>query len=60
MSDISGMCFDRNVTYYEHSRTHLALGKDTPEGRTIDPAGPGRIVARPEVGGLHHCYEWHA
>ena len=45
------------VTYYEHSRTHLALGKDTPKGRTIDPVGSGRIVARPEVGGLHHRYE---
>ena len=45
------------VTYYQRSRTHLALGKDTPEGRAIDPPGPGRIVARPEVGGLHHRYE---
>jgi len=45
------------VTYYAHSRTHLALGKDTPDGRAIDPVGPGRIVARPEVGGLHHRYE---
>jgi putative transposase len=45
------------VTYYQRSRTHLALGKDTPEGRAIDPAASGRIVARPEVGGLHHRYE---
>ena len=45
------------VTYYQRSRTHLALGKDTPEGRAIDPPGSGRIVARPEVGGLHHRYE---
>ena len=45
------------VTYYQRSRTHLALGKDTPEARAIDPAGSGRIVARPEVGGLHHRYE---
>jgi putative transposase len=43
--------------YYQRSRTHLALGKDTPEARAIDPAGSGRIVARPEVGGLHHRYE---
>jgi transposase InsO family protein len=45
------------IAYYERSRTHLALGKDTPDGRAMDPAGPGRIVARPEVGGLHHRYE---
>lgn len=45
------------VTYYQHSRTHLALGKDTPAGRAIDPASSGRIVARPEVGGLHDRYE---
>ena len=45
------------VTYYQRSRTHLALGKDTPEARAIDPAGSGQIVARPEVGGLHHRYE---
>ena len=45
------------VAYYQRSRTHLALGKDTPEGRAIDPAGAGRIVTRPEVGGLHHRYE---
>jgi putative transposase len=45
------------VTYYHRSRTHLALGKDTPEARAIDPASSGRIVARPEVGGLHHRYE---
>jgi len=45
------------VTYYHRSRTHLSLGKDTPEARAIDPASSGRIVARPEVGGLHHRYE---
>jgi transposase InsO family protein len=45
------------VTSYQRSRTHLALGKDTPEARAVHPAGPGRIVVRPEVGGLHHRYE---
>jgi putative transposase len=43
--------------HYQRSRTHLALGKDTAEVRAIDPVGSGRIVARPEVGGLHHRYE---
>ena len=48
------------VAYYHRSRTHLALDKDTPLRRAIDGAGPGRIVARPELGGLHHRYERHA
>jgi transposase InsO family protein len=45
------------VAYYHRSRTHLALDKNTPLRRAIDVAGSGRIVARPEVGGLHHRYE---
>jgi transposase InsO family protein len=45
------------VAYYQRSRTHLALGKDAPEARAVEPAGAGRIVARPEVGGLHHRCE---
>ena len=45
------------VAYYQRSRTHLAIGKDAPEARAVEPAGAGRIVARPEVGGLHHRYE---
>jgi putative transposase len=44
-----------NVAYYQRSRTHLALGKDAPTGRGVQPNG--RIVLRPEVGGLHHRYE---
>ena len=45
------------LAYYHSSRTHLALGKDTPEARGVEAVGAGRIVARPEVGGLHHRYE---
>jgi putative transposase len=41
--------------YYEHSRTHLALAKDTPASRPI--MGDGVVVAIPEIGGLHHRYE---
>jgi putative transposase len=44
-------------SYYEQSRTHLALDKDTPLPRPIMPPGDGAIVAIPEVGGLHHRYE---
>ena len=44
------------IDYYQRSR-HLALGKDTPERRSVQPAGAGKIVAFPQVGGLHHRYQ---
>jgi putative transposase len=40
--------------------THLSLEKDAPEPRPADPPGHGPIVEVPEVGGLHHRYEWRA
>ena len=43
--------------YYHQSRTHLSLGKDSPEPRAIQPVEMGRVVAMPQVGGLHHRYE---
>lgn len=43
------------LAYYHRSRTHLALGKDAPDGRRADSGG-GKIVVTPEVGGLHHRY----
>ena len=43
--------------YYQGSRTHLSLQKDTPESRPVQAPEGGRIVAIPEVGGLHHRYE---
>jgi putative transposase len=43
--------------YYHRSRTHLGLQKDTPESRPVQAPEAGRIVAIPEVGGLHHRYE---
>jgi len=45
------------VKYYHESRTHLSLGKDSPESRAVQPPELGRIVAIPQVGGLHHRYE---
>ena len=45
------------VVYYMRSRTHLALDKETPYPRPIAPPSTGRIVAIPEVGGLHHRYD---
>jgi transposase InsO family protein len=43
--------------YYHRSRTHLSLGKDSPEPRPIQPPELGQVVALPQVGGLHHRYE---
>jgi len=43
--------------YYEHSRTHLALEKDAPESRAIQPREAGIVVELPQMGGLHHRYE---
>jgi len=40
--------------YYNNDRTHLALGKDSPNSRRIE--AQGRIVSRPVLGGLHHRY----
>jgi hypothetical protein len=43
--------------YDERSRTHLSLNKDAPIPRPIAAPGDGRVVAIPQVGGLHHRYE---
>jgi len=43
--------------YYHRSRTHLGLAKDAPEPRPVQGPSAGRIVALPQVGGLHHRYE---
>ena len=42
--------------YYHRSRTHLSLGKDSPEPRAIQPPEMGSVLALPQVGGLHHRY----
>jgi transposase InsO family protein len=43
--------------YYQRPRTHLALRKDAPEPRAVEPPEQGRVVAIPQVGGLHHRYQ---
>ena len=40
--------------YYARARTHLSLGKDTPNGRVVQPPEQGRVVEFEHVGGLHH------
>jgi transposase InsO family protein len=43
--------------YYHNSRTHLSLDKDCPQTRPIHPPTAGKIIAFPEVRGLHYRYE---
>jgi len=47
----------RYFAYYHRWRTHLSLAMDCPEPRLVHAPGEGRVVAVPEVGGLHHHYE---
>jgi transposase InsO family protein len=44
------------LRYYHVSRTYLALDKDAPDSQSVEPSTRGRVVAFPEVGGLHHRY----
>jgi putative transposase len=43
--------------YYHRSRTHLSLDKDCPDPRPVMPPRIGRVIAFPQVSGLHHRYE---
>ena len=45
------------LTYYLHSRTHLALDKDPAISRSVVPRSTGPVVATSQVGGLHHRYD---
>jgi putative transposase len=45
------------IEYYMRSRTHLALEKDAPVSRPVLSPSAGRIIATPQVGGLHHRYD---
>jgi transposase InsO family protein len=47
---------DSLLQYYHHTRTHLSLSKDAPDGRPVEPPELGKIVPIREVGGLHHRY----
>ena len=45
------------VAYYNTVRPHQALDNNSPQPRDIDPPPGGRIIAFPQVGGLHHRYQ---
>src|SRR5450432_2192638 len=44
------------VAYYNEDRPHMSLGRDAPVARAVEPREPGKVVALPRVGGLHHRY----
>lgn len=46
-----------HADYYHRGRTHLSLDKDCPDRRPVMPPRIGRVVAIPQVSGLHHRYE---
>ena len=42
--------------YYHDSRTHLSLARNAPNAREVEPVSQGKVIAMPQVGGLHHRY----
>ncbi len=42
--------------YYHHARAHLSLDPNSPLARDVEPPDRGRVIAIPQVGGLHHRY----
>jgi putative transposase len=47
----------RCLRYYHETRSHLALGKDAPVPRPVQPPERGKVIEIPEAGGLHHPHE---
>ena len=44
------------LAYYNTARPHQSLDNNSPQPRVIEPSPRGRIIAIPQVGGLHHRY----
>src|SRR5207245_2793401 len=47
----------RYLAYYNATRPHQSLHNDRPHPREVQTPAGGRIVAIPQVGGLHHRYQ---
>src|SRR5262245_11582907 len=45
------------LAYYNATRPHQSLHSDSPYPREVQPPASGRILAIPQVGGLHHRYK---
>jgi putative transposase len=45
------------LAYYNATRPHQSLHNDSPRRREVQTPAGGRIVAIPQVGGLHHRYQ---
>lgn len=45
-----------HAEYYNDDRPHMALRRDAPVPRIVEPPSSGRVVALPRVAGLHHRY----
>jgi putative transposase len=46
----------QHAKYYNEDRPHMALRRDAPVPRAVEPPSAGKIVGLPRVGGLHHRY----
>jgi transposase InsO family protein len=44
------------LAYYHEARTHLALDRNAPILRQVEPPSRGRVIAISQVGGLHRRY----
>ena len=42
--------------YYHESRPHLSLDRNAPDPRQVETPAEGKVIAIPQVGGLHHEY----
>jgi putative transposase len=46
-----------HLAYYNTARPHQSLANNSPQPRLAEPPPRGRIIAIPQVGGLHHRYQ---
>jgi transposase InsO family protein len=42
--------------YYHEARTHLSLDRNAPVPRQVEHPSEGKVIAIPQIGGLHHRY----
>ncbi len=45
------------LAYYHESRAHLSLERNAPVPRRVEHPSEGKVIAIPQVGGLHHRYK---